>query len=103
MFDYYAHVHGMDESKLNAEIKRLHDHLFTLDPESPMYNQILDMIDTANSAYNDMVYASRFKNAEDVAMDIGTMESSVNTPDYTKTELLDAVVTAYKTDSIKKD
>ena len=103
MFDYYAHVHAMDESKLNAEIKKLHDNLFRLDPESPMYNQLLDMVDIANSAYNDMVYAARFKDAKDEAMEIGTMESSVNTPDYTKAELLTAVVTAYKTDSIKKD
>lgn len=103
MFDYYEHVQGMDETKLNEEIKRLHDRLFTLSPESPMYDQLLDMINTANSAYNDLVYAAKFKDAKDESLDIGTMESTVITPDYSKVDLLDAVVTAYRTNTPKKE
>lgn len=103
MFDYYTHVQSMKEEKLNDEIKRLHNQLFKLNPASPMYDQILNMLDMAQSAYNDLMYAQRYKDASDEAMEIGTVNSDVIEPDYSKDELLDAVVTAYIAQSPKKE
>lgn len=103
MFDYYSHVFGMKEEKLNEEIKRLNDQLFKLNPESPMYNQVLDMLDTANQAYTDLMYAQRFKDTKDDVLEIGNAIGEVKETDYDSDELLNAVVTSYTTDGIKKD
>lgn len=101
MFDYYEHLQSMTEEKIVAEIQKLNNQLFKMDPNNPMFEQIMNMLDMANHTYNDIVVTSRFKDAKDEAMDIGYMESEESTPDYSKQELLDAVVTAYRSEKPK--
>jgi hypothetical protein len=93
--DFYAHVYTLSEDKLIAEIEKLNKQLFKLNPSSPMYNQLLNMIDTARNAHAEMIYASRFKNQEDKIIEIGTIEEHIVTPDYSKQELLLAIVEQY--------
>jgi hypothetical protein len=94
MFDYYAYVNELEEEKVVAEIEKLNKKLFRLNTSSPMYSQLLDMLSTAESAYQDIQYKRRIK-SEDSVINIGEIESVVTEPDYNKAELLDAIVTSY--------
>jgi len=94
MFDYYAYVNELEEEKVVAEIEKLNKKLFRLNPSSPMHGQLMDMLYTAESAYQDIQYKRRIK-SEDSVITIGEIESVVSQPDYNKEELLDAIVTSY--------
>jgi hypothetical protein len=94
VFDYYAYVNELEEEKVVAEIEKLNRKLFAINPTSPMHGQILDMLNTAESAYQDIQYKRRIK-SEDSVINIGEIESVVTEPDYNKAELLDAIVTSY--------
>lgn len=97
MFDYYNYVNELSEEKVLAEIEKINRKLFKIKPGNPMFNQLSDMLNMAESAYQDILYKSRIK-SEDTVMDIGEMESTVTEQDYTKDELLDVIVTSYTKD-----
>jgi len=101
MFDYYSYVNELSEEKVLAEIEKLNKRLFKTKPGNPMYNQLMDMLRTAESAYQDILFKNRVK-SEDIVMDIGEMESTVTEPDYSKDELLDVIVTSYTKDLREK-
>ena len=94
MFDYYEHVHSLKEDKLTDEIQQLNKRLMKTDPASPVYAQLLGMLSHAESAYQDIIYASRIKN-ESTVLDIGEMESTTYTPDYSESSVLEALVNSY--------
>lgn len=93
--DFYAHIQSLPEDKLIAEIEKMNKQLFKLNPSSPMYNQLLSMIETARTAHAELQYTNRFKNQEDKIIEIGTIEEHIVTPDYSKQELLLAIVEQY--------
>tara|TARA_R110001606_G_C15240178_1_gene636134 strand:+ start:363 stop:689 length:327 start_codon:yes stop_codon:yes gene_type:complete len=93
-FDYYDHVNGLPESKLVLEMEKLHKRLFKTDVNSPVYQQLLNMIDMASQAYQDILYTQRIKK-EDTVMDIGQTESVSYTPDYTKEDIVNAYIEVY--------
>jgi tRNA A37 N6-isopentenylltransferase MiaA len=100
MFDYYTKVHNMSEEKLVEEIQNLYKKLMSMNTQGTVYNQLLDMLDTATAAYGEKLHVSRFKNKEkDAVIDIGSINSETYIPDYSREELLLAVVEQY----IKKD
>lgn len=94
MFDYYDYVNGLGEAKLVLEMEKLHKRLFKTQQSSPVYQQLLNMIDMASDAYQDSLYATRIKK-EDTVIDIGETESIEYTPDYTKDEIVNAYIEVY--------
>jgi hypothetical protein len=63
-FDYYDYVNGLSEAKLVLEREKLTKRLFKTNVTSPVYTQLCNMIDMADSAYEDILYTQRIK-AED--------------------------------------
>lgn len=103
MFDYYDKVHSMSDDKLVEEIQNLYKKLSVINAQSPIYNQILDMLSTAESTYHERLTVNRIKNKSGSSViEIGSVDESVYTPDYSTDELLLAVVSQY-TQNIKKD
>jgi tRNA A37 N6-isopentenylltransferase MiaA len=96
MEDYYAKVNNMAEDKLVDEIQRLYKKLMAMNHQSPMYDQMLQMVQTAETAYQEKIYVNRFKNSKaSEVIDIGTIDEVVHTPNYSSEELLLAVVSQY--------
>lgn len=97
MEDFYSKINSLSEDKLVAEIERLNKQLFKINAASPIYYQLVDMINVANQAYDEMLYRKRFKDtAESKIIEIGKVEEEVFVPDYNKDMLLNAVVQQYK-------
>ena len=94
MFDYYDKVQAMTSDQLSDELAMLNKKLGSVQPGTPIYDQILDMYETVSFAYREDMYKSLNK-PESSVMNIGEMESTTTEPDYTKIELLDAIVTGY--------
>lgn len=95
MQDYYVTVHNMKEDKLVAEIEKMNRRLWTTSPNSPIYNQLLDMIGTAQGALDEIMFIQRIKK-EDKIIEIGTIDSTVVVPDYDSDALLTAIVQEYR-------
>ena len=96
MFDYYVHVNELPEDKLLEEIEKVNKKLFKA-KSGPIQDQLMEMLKICQSAYQDIQY-KRIIKSEDTVMEIGEMESTEETPDYTKKELLDIMVTSYTKD-----
>lgn len=95
MQDYYIKVHNMKEEALVAEIEKMNRRLWTISPASPMYNQILDMVHTAQGALDELMFKQRIKK-EDKIIEIGHVDSTTSIPDYDSNALLTAIVQEYK-------
>jgi hypothetical protein len=95
MTDYYQKTQNLAQDKLHEEIKRINDQLAKTNQSSPMFNQLLNMLETAQGALDEKMAIERSKNQKDSAINIGSVESTVIEPDYDRDEILDAVVTAY--------
>ena len=93
-FDYYDYVNGLTEAKLITEIEKLNKRLFKTNATSPVYTQLLNMIDMAQSAYEDILYTQRIK-AEDKVIEIGETEHIDYVPDYTNDEIVNAYIEVY--------
>lgn len=93
--DYYVKYHEMDEDKLLDEIEVLNKRAFKI-RNSALRNQLLDMIKVAQEAYKEKQYVKKFKDAKDEVIEIGSIESEIVRTDYTKEELLVAIVDAYR-------
>jgi hypothetical protein len=93
-FDYYDYVNGLSEAKLVLEREKLTKRLFKTNVTSPVYTQLSNMIDIADSAYEDILYTQRIK-AEDKVIEIGETEHVDYTPDYTKDEIVNAYIEVY--------
>lgn len=95
MFDYYNHVNSLSEEKLIAEIDKITKRLLKTSPTSPVATQLSGMLEMANQAYQDSLFASRIKK-EDTVTDIGEMESVDYIPEeYSKDELLIEIIRSY--------
>lgn len=93
--DYYSHIYGLSEDKLVAEIEKLNKKLFSINPSSAMYNQLLDMLNVAQTAHGEMQYVRRIKDTSDKIIEIGEVSEHIVTPNYSSDELLVAVVEQY--------
>lgn len=98
MFDYYSQLQNMSQEKLSNEIEKLTKKLLMISQTSPMYEQILGMLDMAQGVYSENIMVSTIKK-EDAVIDIGEIESTVQEHDYTQEELLIAVVQEYTKDT----
>lgn len=98
MFDFYSYAYSLSEDKLFEEIEKINKKLLNTNPNSPIYNQLLDMRDTASMAYGEILAKKRIKK-EDTVLEIGTIESTEYTPDYKEDDVLNIIVQSY----IKKE
>lgn len=101
MTDYYQKLTTLSEPDLMSEIKRIQDRLFKLSPEHPMFAQLQDMMAMATQQHQEMMYMSRNKDLKDEVLEIGEMESTDYTPDYTNQELLNITVDSYTENKAK--
>jgi tRNA A37 N6-isopentenylltransferase MiaA len=96
MQDYYTNVNKMSEDRLVDEIQSLYKKLMSLSQRSSIYPQVLQMIETAETAYQEKIFRNRYKSSKSSeVINIGQIDEAVYTPDYTSEELLLAVVSQY--------
>jgi len=86
-FDYFDKLQGLKESELLDEIAMLNKKYYSILKDSPIQHQLGNMIEMAQQQLN-MVVAQRQKTDEPEIMEIGEIEEKVETPDYTKQELI---------------
>ena len=92
--DYYYKVTNMTEEQLVKEIEALNKRLFKMPNVTAMQQQMMQMLETAQMAYNDLQMVKRVKK-EDTVLEIGTVDSEVIEPDYSNEELVNILVTGY--------
>lgn len=95
--DYIANLYGMTEDKINQEIMNLHKKLMRVNSNSPIYNQLLEMIDNAEAVRREKQFLTSLtaEDKVDSAIDIGSIESVVYTPIYSQEEFLEVVARMY--------
>ncbi len=86
-FDYFDKIQGMKESELLSEITTLNKKFYAIQRDSAIQQQLGNMIDMAQQQLN-MVVAQRQMKEEPEVMNIGEIEEKVETPDYSKQELI---------------
>lgn len=96
MLDYYSKISMMSDDKIVSEIQSLQKKLYKIDSNSPMYNQMLQLIDIAQNVHEERMFKSRHSNLKDEVVNIGEIEEVVYTPDYGADDLLRAVVDLYR-------
>jgi len=92
--DFYIKYSEMSEDELLTEIEMLNKKLFKYKGGPEIRNQLLNMIQTAESFYREQMMMKRIKK-EDTVLEIGTIESSVTEEMYSDKELLEFLVTSY--------
>jgi len=95
--DYIATYYSMSSDKLSNEIMNLHKKLAKINGHSPMYNQVLDLLQTAEAINREKMMASRFTEEDkvDKVIDIGSVDSVVYTPIYSQEDFLQVVAKMY--------
>lgn len=95
--DYIANLYGMTEDKITQEIMNLHKKLMRVNSNSPIYNQLLEMIDNAEAVRREKQFLTSLtaEDKVDSAIDIGSIESVVYTPIYSQEEFLEVVARMY--------
>ena len=98
---YDMKLEGMTLAELHEETNRLQKMLIDGRPSEAMIRQVTGFMQQVDARIAEVMYIERFrknqKKAEEV-IEIGYTEEVVYTPDYTKKELLDALVFEYKGD-----
>jgi hypothetical protein len=87
----------MNADKISQEITNLHKKLSRVNSSSPIYNQLLDMLQTAEAVQQEKIFLSSLtqEDKKDSAIDIGSVESVVYTPIYSQEEFLQVVANMY--------
>ena len=93
---YYEKLHSMKREQVANEIRRLNDMLMRTRPSSPMYNQLLGYRDQAQELLNEQMSQDRQEKNPDEVIELGTIDSSVFTPEYNTDVLFQAVVQSYR-------
>ena len=98
---YDMKLEAMTLNELHEESSRLQKMLIDGRPSEAMIRQVTGFMQQVDARIAEVMYIERFKKnqkkAEEV-IEIGYTEEVVYTPDYTKKELLDALVFEYKGD-----
>lgn len=92
--DQWQRYEEMTPEKVSEELQSLNKKLFKMKPGSPMYNQMLGVINTATQVYRDKLLRSMVKEEESNVMDIGEIDSHHGQPNY-GSNVLDVVVNSY--------
>ena len=95
MFEYYDRVHSMSDEKLMDEIESLNRKIAKMkNPNAAMYDQLIEMLDIARSAYQENMLKRRV-NTEDTVLNIGDIQGETYQPDYSDEKLLEVMVQGY--------
>ena len=96
---YDMKLEAMTLAELHEETNRLQKMIIDGRPSDAMIRQITGFMQQVDQRIAEVMYIERFrknqKKTEEV-LEIGYTEEVVYTPDYTKNELLDALVFEYK-------
>ena len=103
---YEDKLESMTLTELHEESNRLQKMIIDGRPSEAMIRQVTGFMRQVDERIAEVMYIERFrknekKNSE--VIEIGYTEEVVYTPDYTKKELLDALVFEYKGDHSEKD
>ena len=85
-------------TELHAESERLQKMLVDGRHSDTVTQQILSFLNTVDQRISEVMYMERFKKSQEgkpSVIEIGQTEEVVYTPDYSKQELLDALVFEY--------
>lgn len=95
--DYLTNLYNMRDDKLSQEIMNLHKKLSKVNSVSPIYGQILEMIQTVEAVQRERMMAAKFTEEDkvDSVIEIGSVESVVYTPIYSQEEFLEVVAKMY--------
>jgi hypothetical protein len=95
--DYIANLYSMSDDKLSLEITNLNKKLSRVNSISPIYGQILEMINNAEAIRRERMMSSKFSAEDriDSIIEIGSVESVVYTPVYSQEEFLSVVAKMY--------
>lgn len=103
---YDIRLEAMTINELHEESNRLQKMIIDGRPSEAMIRQITDFMQQVDQVLAEKMYIERFrknqKKSEEV-IEIGYTEEVVYTPDYTKKELLDALVFEYKGDNSEEN
>ena len=94
----------MDSSKLLDTIQTLNKRLFKINQSSPMFRQMLNIIEEGQAVYREQLAINRYDAANEereTVINIGDVTSEVYTPDYANNTVLSHVVSMY-TQELKK-
>lgn len=88
-FDYFDKLQGMKEADLLTEITLLNKKFYSIQRDSAIQQQLGNMIDMAQQQLSIVVAQRQSKDKDEPeVMNIGEIEEKVDTPDYSKQELI---------------
>jgi hypothetical protein len=96
---YDMKLEAMTLTELHEETNRLQKMIIDGRPSDAMIRQITGFMQQVDQRIAEVMYIERFKKNQkktEEVLEIGYTEEVVYTPDYTKNELLDALVFEYK-------
>ncbi len=96
---YDMKLEAMTLTELHEETNRLQKMIIDGRPSEAMIRQITGFMQQVDQRIAEVMYIERFKKNQkktEEVLEIGYTEEVVYTPDYTKNELLDALVFEYK-------
>lgn len=95
MLEYYDRVHQLSDEKLMDEIEGLNKKIAKMkNPNAAIYEQLVQMLEIAQSAYQESMLRRRVK-TEDTVLNIGDIQGEVYQPDYSDEKLLEVLVQGY--------
>ena len=96
MNDYWQKIQDMNQDKVLSEIETLTKRLFRLPEGSPMWQQVNGMLDEAQLRHRDLLEFQRAEiDTTPEIIEIGEIDTTVYTPDYTKEELVHNIASFY--------
>ena len=103
MDDYFLKIQGLKEEPLFEEIKKLNQKLYQMNPNSPMFQQVKDMLSMCKERHKDIIleYKEKTDKTPEI-LEIGEIESVVYTPEYSEQELLTSLTNFYSQDKTTK-
>lgn len=98
MIDNYSKYQAMGIEDLIEEVEKLDKQLWKLQPNSTIYNQVLDWRHMADQTLSEKYQIASVKARKQPAseiIEIGTIDKEEYTPDYSAEEVLNNVVDSY--------
>lgn len=96
MTDYFLKLENFTEDECLAEIEKISKKMIRAPRGSMMYQGLLDLYTQATASYNERMYARQLANRRNPAIiELGEIKAQEYTPDYSQSELVNAVIQAY--------
>ena len=98
--DYLEKLEGFTEEQCLAEFEKISNKLHAVPYGSQTYKGLVQLYEQAQMVYNEKKYIQNYNmNKSEDIIEIGEITTSVVEPDYSATELVNAVVQSYYTES----